>query len=291
MHVRGVLVVADSPDDLVPSLARLRANPATVLLPLLVAVRGTSPLAHHLIAPTWRVYADAVLEGEAVWHPATAMARLREIDTRYWQLQPLGDRFPETGRRQLLLLRWLVTRDLPAFEPVGDPSTPAAWSWPPFDLTGDIQAELDALARLGLLKREGVERVCVCPSCGDARLLFREVCGACRSPDVRRGDVVHHYACGHVQSETFFRRDKRLVCPSCGDELRHVGVDFERPASLLFCNGCSHTAAEGTTEARCLGCGATPLAGEVRERAVCRYVLTPEGAEAARHARVPTDDE
>src|SRR3954454_15952184 len=31
-HVRGVLLVADTPDDVVPPLARLRSNPATALL-------------------------------------------------------------------------------------------------------------------------------------------------------------------------------------------------------------------------------------------------------------------
>src|SRR3954454_3433246 len=53
-HVRGVLLVGDSPDDVIPSLVRLRANPATVLLPIIVAVRGASPLPHHLTSPIWR---------------------------------------------------------------------------------------------------------------------------------------------------------------------------------------------------------------------------------------------
>jgi hypothetical protein len=128
----------------------------------------------------------------------------------------------------------------------------------------------------------------VCVQCDDARLLFREVCASCRSTDVRRGDVVHHYACGHVQAEAFFRRGAQLVCPSCGQMLRHVGIDYERPASLLYCNACGHAAAEGTTEARCMGCGATPLAGDVRERAVYKYILTSEGAEAARSGMPPT---
>jgi hypothetical protein len=117
--------------------------------------------------------------------------------------------------------------------------------------------------------------------------LFREVCAGCRSADVRRGEVVHHYACGHVQAESFFRRGEKLVCPSCGQGLRHVGIDYERPASLIQCGACSWVAAEGVTEARCLGCGQLALAHEVRERTIHRYVLTNEGVEAARRCLLP----
>lgn len=285
---RAILLTGGTPDDVLPLLARLRGQCSTALHPILLALGGAAEKTHRLLSPTWRLYADAVLEGEAaLWQPAPALLRLRQIDARGWPLESLDDRFSESARRQLTMLRWLTTRDLPAFEPVRDPSSPAAWAWPPFDLTGDPTPDLDALCRLGLLERRVADRACLCPGCGDARLLFREVCGNCRAPAVERGDVVHHYACGHVQAEAAFHRAGTLVCPSCSRPLRHVGIDYERPASLLSCHDCGHTAADGLTEARCLGCGATPLAGEVRERAIFTYVLTTGGLEAAQRGELP----
>lgn len=285
---RSIMLVGESPDDVLPILVRLRSDPQTLLTPILVALRGASRGTHRLIATAWKAYADAVLEGDAaLWQPAMALSQLRQIDSRSWLHQPPEDRLPEAQRRQLLVLRWLTTRDLPALEPLRDPSSRGGYSYAPLDLVGPIESDLDALAQAGLLKKAVVDRVSICPHCEDARLLFREVCAACRSADVRRGEVVHHYACGHVQAEGFFRRGEKLICPSCGEGLRHVGIDYERPATLIQCGGCAWVAAEGVTEARCLGCGQLSLAHEVRERAVHRYVLTTVGGEAARRSVLP----
>jgi len=285
---RAIMLVGETVEEILPLVTRLRSDSATVLTPILAALRRAAKPTYRLLSAGWSRYVDGVLEGEeAMWQPGPALQRLRQIDARQWPLQPIDDRFPEASRRQLLILRWMVTRELDALEPVRDPASPLAFSYAPFDLVSDPTADLDALTRLGLLKRVVVDRVCACPSCDDARLLFREVCAACRSTDVRRGDVVHHYACGHVQSEAFFRRGNGLVCPSCAQPLRHVGIDYERPATLLYCNGCGHAAAEGTTEARCLACGATPLAGDVRERSIHKYLITSEGTEAARSSLMP----
>src|SRR5262249_12466026 len=157
-------------------------------------------------------------------------------------------------------------------------------SFAPLDLLGGDGpiTDLDALARVSLLRPAFFEQLHLCPTCEDARLAFREVCAACQSPDVRRGEVLHHYACGHAAAEERFWRDGKLWCPSCGQMLRHVGIDYERPAALLYCNACGLGDGEGVTLARCLGCGRDCTADEVGACLLSSYQLTADGLAAAR---------
>src|SRR5262249_19620199 len=143
-------------------------------------------------------------------------------------------------RRQLAMLQYLASRELGRLDPRRAASRSLGHSFAPLDLLGGEGAahDLDALARLGLLRTAFFERLHMCPKCADARLAFREVCASCQSADVRRGEVLHHYACGHVAPEERFWQQASLACPSCGVSLRHVGIDFERPAALLYCNAC-----------------------------------------------------
>jgi hypothetical protein len=285
---RAVMLVGESSEDVVPTLVKLRSQPSTVLMPILVALRKGTRASHRLIAPVWRSYADALLEGEAeVWQAESSLTLLRQIDARGHWLEPIDERVSEVERRRLTLLRFLFTRQRDALEPVRDPSSRSGWAYPPLDLLGELEADLEALVAGRYLERLLLDRLSTCRRCGDARLLFREVCAACRSPNVERGEMLHHYACGHVQAESAFRRGERLVCPSCGLGLRQVGVDYERPASLLECVACEYVAADGLTEARCLGCGQSSLAEEVGSHAIYKYVLTSAGQAGAQKDSLP----
>jgi hypothetical protein len=170
----GILLMGDSPDDVVPVLVRLRAQSSTLMTPILVALREGAPPAHRLLAHTWRCYADAVLEGQAgIARTGAALVRLREIDSRRWLMQPFDDRMPAAARRRIDVLRFLVTRDMGSLDPVRDPSSPAAYSYPPLDLGGALDADLESLAQDGLLEKVPVDIVSTCAACADARLLFR----------------------------------------------------------------------------------------------------------------------
>lgn len=295
---RGVILCGDSPLAVVSPLMRLRQHPDTALLPLIVYLHrhgmdlGTDPgpdPAAELLQPSWTRYADAVLESDsAPLEAAAALQRLRRIAAAVAALPAPLSASPRS-QRLLLLLRTLLTRGIVSLHPQQDPQRPLCHAYPPLEAIGGglFQADIEVLCRLGLLERTFFDRVCVCPGCGDARLLFREVCASCLSADVQRGEVIHHYRCGHVAQEPAFRRRGELVCPACCEPLRHIGIDYERPAALLHCRACEQLAAEGTTQARCLGCGQSYLADCIGERVVWSYLLTQEGRAAAACGQVP----
>jgi hypothetical protein len=286
---RGIVLAGDRPADVVPFVKALRGDPRTALLPLAAYVSelepaGGSPLACGFVDPSWQLYVDAIVPGVASPEEIhAAMLRIFRIAMACAVLEAPGGGGPD-ARRQLAILRYLATRELPALEPRRNPQAPLGWAWPPLDLlaAGDPSDDLAALCRAGLLRRSFHDRIHVCPTCQDARLAFREVCGACQSPNVRRGEALHHYRCGHVACEDRFRRGADLVCPACEGRLRHVGIDYERPTGLLFCDACGVSDGEGITRARCLACGAVSTPEAVGERVIWTYEITAEGQAAAR---------
>jgi hypothetical protein len=280
----GLLVWSDTAFAATQWLARLRAMPEGVLLPVMVGVRERTCA---LVDSEWVAYADAVVDDRSSPSEiAAGLLRLRRIAEVHGTLGRVADVLPPV-QRQLAIVQFLVSREIGRLDPRRAASRPLGHSYAPLDLLGGaVRDDLDALVGLGLLLRAFFERLHVCPSCGDARLAFREVCAGCRSADTRHGEVVHHYACGHVAPEERFWRQAGLVCPSCGAALRHVGIDYERPASLLFCNACGLSGGEGITSARCLGCGADCTADEAATEVLPSYQLTPEGLVAARSGAI-----
>jgi hypothetical protein len=285
-HAGAVLVAGERACDVLPSLVQLRRAGERALVPLIAVVRADDP-AEGFLAPRWRALADVVLDGSAgrrEW--SRALVEARAIAGRLSRMAALeGD---ATTRRRLSILRFALARELAALAPERDVAAPLGYRVAPFDvLAGDaLDADLAALTDAGLLSATVVDRVHACSACGDARLLFREVCSACGSADLSRGEVIHHYACGSVAEAERFRRGQRLECPWCGEELRDIGVDHERPAALTHCAACATAAGEGVTGARCLACGLDQPGHATVEKSILRHELTDAGRFAARSGRM-----
>jgi hypothetical protein len=291
----AIMLCGETAAAVLPALLRLRQQPEGALAPLGLCLTGagTHLPPEPLVSSLWPVYADAVLLPDSLPAEAVAVAcSLRRIAAALQALPPPPPLSPR-GQRRLLILRLLLSRGQRNLLPRRDPGSPLAHAYPPLDLAigPTLISDLNDLVREGLLDRTFFDRVHVCPNCEDGRLLFREVCGACLSADVRRGDVIHHYRCGHVAQEERFRQGLSLICPACSEPLRHIGIDHERPAVLLYCHNCDQLAGEGVTQARCLGCDRTHLAESIPERVLWSYHLTPEGRTAAACGRLPAYEE
>jgi hypothetical protein len=279
-----LVVVAPNEAECAHALLEIRKNLDLALSPVIACLPTIAPMSS--IDPFVRLcdHADAVLDYECTPSEiAAALTHARRITSALSKLRPLSTSLSFSARRRALILRYFTSRGTRTLSPQRDPLQPAAHCYGLLDvaLGSMLVPELEALASRELLDREFFERVHVCPECKDARLLFREVCARCRSADLRRGDVIHHYRCGHVAPEEAYRRASELLCPSCSHPLRHIGIDYERPASIVFCNSCGMRAAEGTTEARCSHCEGVHLPSALPERIIWKYVLTEAGRTAA----------
>lgn len=120
---------------------------------------------------------------------------------------------------------------------------------------GDEVKHLDLLADLGYLDKQFFDKIhlCVCERRQFA-INFREVCVKCRSSNIDVTDMIHHYACGYTGAEPEFQDGIRYVCPKCDEELKHIGVDYEKVSTDYVCAACEQVFTEPDILCQCLGC-------------------------------------
>ena len=143
-----------------------------------------------------------------------------------------------------------------------------------FDEFENIEEYLNALAKRGFLVRKINNRFRECSQCHSHHLNYREICPSCSSIDIVEGQMIHHFHCGHIDSFDSFLRDTDLVCPKCEKTLRHIGLDYEKPADYFKCANCQAIVPEPAVEPECLNCGLAGSAKNTLEKEIFAYYVT-----------------
>ncbi len=137
------------------------------------------------------------------------------------------------------------------------------------------------LLDLGYIKESRfVERLHICPSCGSSHLIFVEACPECNSSNITNEPVIHHFRCANISPESTYLFDGKLRCPKCRHTLRHIGVDYDIPASLYSCKECNHTFATPTMRVTCNKCGRVFTPEELVNYDATEYEYTEAGIKA-----------
>ncbi len=113
---------------------------------------------------------------------------------------------------------------------------------------------LDSLAKEGLLLKQDFEKILVSPS-GSVQLLPVERCPACDSSQLTRGQLIEHFACGHIGLEEEFMHGLNQICPKCRRELKLIGTDYRKPGLRYICGSCHGVFPTPTVKCRCLKTG------------------------------------
>ena len=124
-----------------------------------------------------------------------------------------------------------------------------------------------------------IDRVHVCHECGDSHQLFIECCPKCKSSDIRMEPMIHHFRCANISPATSYAREGELVCPKCKRSLRHIGVDYDRPATVFSCN-CGNTFMVSAMKVLCTNCMNVSSPEELAPLDIHEYKLTPAGIKA-----------
>lgn len=136
------------------------------------------------------------------------------------------------------------------------------------------------LEELGYASRQKlVDRIYVCKECGDSHQLFIECCPKCKSSDIRQESMIHHFRCANVAPEPDYYKDGALVCPKCRRALRHIGVDYDRPATVYSCS-CGNTFLNSSMKVVCTHCHNQSSPEELVPVDIYEYKLTPLGIKA-----------
>ncbi|TKG93760.1 hypothetical protein EYV94_16070 [Puteibacter caeruleilacunae] len=129
----------------------------------------------------------------------------------------------------------------------------------------------------GLLNTTLVDKVNHCPHCSDTFLHFRESCSSCGSIDLKYEDLIHHFKCAHVAPLSDFVQGDKLCCPKCDNELRHIGIDYDKPSEITVCNTCNHQSQETNMTVHCMGCGKESSLSELNTHDVNSFEITEKG--------------
>ncbi|MEE9200174.1 MAG: diguanylate cyclase [Candidatus Brocadiales bacterium] len=212
--------------------------------------------------------------------------RLLSISRKIKGLAGVQETLSKSMLSQVLLLQFLYTRDNYPLKPRRDIDSSLGYSYPLAQslLNGSSGTEvevLDGLERLLLLKWELEDKINLCPFCQHFQINFREICPDCRSMMIKEEAAIHHFRCAYVGKDADFREGPILRCPKCRKELRHIGVDYDRPSEDLWCASCGSNFYETTVQCKCINCGKQFPPEETRLKYIKSYTLTPEGQTVA----------
>lgn len=226
--------------------------------------------------------------GEALSQPALAM--LSQQFAPIWRrLADLPFHAARESRGDLSLLRLAFSRDT-AIRASLAADTRLLVEYPLLGREAGLRQRLEALGERGLLHRTHFTRTHACHKCDSARLHAYEACPACGGGELVDELVVHHYRCGWQEPESRFIRGHGLACPKCRRELRHFGVDYDKPGSVVVCAGCGAANTDPVPCFACLDCEAVTPASSAAATDWYHYGLTEDGLQALRDQRVPLLD-
>lgn len=170
------------------------------------------------------------------------------------------------------------------------------YTFPELSINFDVNDEFKLIELMDIAEKEGLftseffERIYLCSNCHGSYLNYREVCPKCNSSDSEAEDLIHHFPCAYIGKLSDFKNaiDDELNCPKCNKTLRHIGVDYDKPALLYTCNDCSHQYQDFNVKAKCLKCNTENDVDRLVPKTIKEYQLTSKGKSAAIHGFIGT---
>ncbi len=202
-------------------------------------------------------------------------------------------RLDHQGEAEAKLLSYLWLHSDFCLEPHSEPTKSHLYNYPLLNAWG-ITAE-ESFSWLNSVKNSDwittdrlVNRVRFCPSCHSGHLNYIDVCPQCQSIDTSHQSSLHCFNCGHIGKQDSFRKMSTLQCPNCLQNLRHIGVDYDRPIENQHCNSCDTLFVDAIVEAECLHCHVHSALDELHVRNIYSYKLTQTGRNRVRRGRGQT---
>lgn len=119
---------------------------------------------------------------------------------------------------------------------------------------GSLDSSLKQWEVSGRIQSVVMDRFKLCPKC-DGFPTFRDGCAGCGSARVVSDQLIHHFRCGFVASQSDFEQRGEMVCPKCLTRDMVVGVDFEHANGPYRCVDCDWTDTELESIGQCTSCG------------------------------------
>lgn len=214
------------------------------------------------------------------------MTQCAAIGSRIKEVRTINSRYSFVEAALVKTLQFLYTRDTD-LAPFRNRSAPIGYTFPFLSnlvKTGENHLLLDVLKRgeeEGWLEPAIIDRVNLCKDCYGGYLNFRESCTKCNSIDLKSIEMIHHFRCAYIGPASDFEKNDKLICPKCDKELRHIGIDYDKPSEVNQCNDCGHQSQESTMKALCVDCGTENDLQYLQTRSISQYQMTAFGQDLA----------
>ena len=284
-HAAAVFLLhEDGSGDVRGALQRVRGHrlPSIYLKPvvLLADERGAADKLVRLVDAVWHIDTQE----EPPPGITASVERLRQRANILQVTAPEGD-----SQLSFRVLRYMATHGN-EFVPFASAENTSGSTYPPLEpflgereADGDMAELLQGLEAQRFLTGSFVTKAFACTHCLCAFLNFLEVCPDCGSADLTVDDMVHHFRCGHVAPLGDFGQDEFMVCPKCDRDMRHIGVDYDKPSLTYTCNDCHDRFPDPQITTTCYRCRRTTPPELQIQRTIKAYRISSFGENAATH--------
>ncbi len=122
-----------------------------------------------------------------------------------------------------------------------------------------------------------INRIYLCPKCQHSHLLYIESCPKCNNSMIHSEEVIHHFRCANITPEHTYNFGGQLRCPKCHQMLHHIGVDYDRPATVFTCDVCNNSFLQAKMQALCSNCHSVEDVKSLIPINIYVYEITKEG--------------
>ena len=162
-----------------------------------------------------------------------------------WIISVVLDNVSGDSNIALRVLRYMVSRDQ-SFNPVATAKALSGYVYPQLELLFEgsdvgLLETLEFLAEQRLVTGDFYTKAHFCSHCECAFLNFEETCPHCQSTNLTIDELVHHFKCAYTGELSEFKQGEAMICPKCELQLKHIGVDYDKPSIVYRCNQCSHS--------------------------------------------------
>lgn len=199
------------------------------------------------------------------------------------------------GKNLLLkLLRYMLSRDK-TLKPIPTHSSLTGYSYPFLEASIDddqyneIHNIFSAATERGFLIPNFIDLVHLCSNCHSGFVNYREICPKCQSIKLNAQHSIHHFVCGYVGPESDFFHDKKLICPKCSRQVRHIGVDYDKPSVIQECEN-GHVFQEPEMVTFCFRCQQENDLNTIVDYQINEYSISNTGIGVARSGENKKDE-
>ncbi len=201
----------------------------------------------------------------------------------------------QEDQKRIQLLGEMIKTEVMVLKPVYNTLSTIGYSYPFAAKILEVPEgteifHLDLLAERGCFQKEFFDKILLCPHCKNCNLNIRETCTQCKSPHLKVIEMLHHYRCAYIGTEDEFKKGIDYLCPKCHKELKHIGVDYEKPGENYLCEPCHAYFPEAQTVAQCRACAQIFDVDQAHRQVIWTYLVTEKAREIVNEGSFTEED-